>query len=150
MRPFSSCLLLAVLVPGMAWRTQGAAPPAPARPRVDALGDPLPPQAVARLGTSRVRLGAARQAVALAPDGKRLATWAASAGTMEGGPGGRGRGPRGSRDEAPRTSQAVQVWDAATGKEHRKLESGLGEGVAGVAFAPDRKTLALATSSGGI
>jgi WD40 repeat protein len=263
MRPVSFCLLLAGLA-------GGAAPPAGSR--VDSLGDPLPPRALARLGTSRFRLEAARPALVLAPDGSTLAVYApgpeqvflldavtgrvtrrfaAAAGdglaflpngrqlvcadsgtitfwdprlgkevrrvTLESGggmaalsadgwllaagvrtsgrraplavfevqtgrqlatlepgtaqtsaalspdgqwlatwaappEGGRGRRPGGPgpREEPTRASQAVQVWDAATGKELRKIDSGLGEGVAGVAFAPDRGTLALATAGGGL
>jgi WD40 repeat protein len=267
MRPLGFCLFLVLalpIVPG----TQAAAPP---RLRVDALGDPLPPRALARLGTSRFRLLNPRQMVALAPDGrtvaifspardhvvlldaisgrelrrfaaasdegfaflpsgnelvcassgtltfwstrqgkelrritvkagreiaslsvdgglvaagprtfgrksplilfeaqagKQLATvepvlsqngavlspdgkWLASWAGSEGGARGRGRAFTG--EELPRSSPTtVQLWDPATGKEVKKIESGLGESIAGVAFAPDRKTLALATSGGGI
>jgi WD40 repeat protein len=66
------------------------AAPAAAQPRVDGLGDPLPPSAVARLGTTRLRhvgLGGA----AFSPDGKTLVTTAYS--------------------DTP-----LRIWDAATGK----------------------------------
>src|SRR5262245_43395694 len=63
-------LALAACLIGAAF---AAAPPAP--PPADAAwGDPLPDGAVARLGTSRFRLGAEHhQSVALSPDGKLIA-----------------------------------------------------------------------------
>jgi RNA polymerase sigma factor (sigma-70 family) len=80
--------------------------------RVDRDGSPLPPGALARLGTVRFR-GAGR-ALAFSPDGQVLAC-----------------GERG-----------VGLWDAATGRELRRLEEyGLGD-VRCIAFAPDGKTLA--------
>jgi WD40 repeat protein len=269
MRPVGFCLLLAGLA-------AGAAPPVPERARQDALGDALPPRAVARLGTSRFRLTTTRQTMAVAPDGKTLAvlgpdrdevvfldaltgrqlrrftvaagdgfaflpdgselvcadsgtitfwdprqgrelrritvkaggrevaalsadgrllaagsrtpskktalvvydvhtgrqvaslepaptqgsaalspdgrwlaTWAAPAD----GPTGRGGrmrgGPRGEETARP-TLSSVLLWDPATGKELGKIDPGLGEGVAAVTFAPDRKTLALATTGGAV
>src|SRR5947207_1656698 len=82
---------------------------APAQPRTDALGDPLPPGALARLGTLRlkhnreappkIRAGLTigddatiMQKVAFAPDGKKFASM-------------------GHRD--------VRLWDTATGKQLR-------------------------------
>src|SRR5262245_54892111 len=50
----------------LACAAMGAAPP---QPNVDSLGDPLPPGAVARLGTNRVVAGASR--LIFLPDGKR-------------------------------------------------------------------------------
>src|SRR5262245_25009456 len=64
MRPIGLVLFLA------AGPLFAAAPPSP---RFDALGDPLPARAIARLGTSRFRLEVARQTVALAPDGRSFA-----------------------------------------------------------------------------
>jgi RNA polymerase sigma factor (sigma-70 family) len=58
--------------------------------RVDALGDPLPNEAIARLGTVRFRSGSGISQVRFTPDGKRLVA--------------KGHGD-------------VRVWDAATGKE---------------------------------
>src|SRR5262245_33272691 len=76
-----------------------AAPPAdrqPATPaRTDAVGDPLPDRAVARIGTLRFRHAGAVYCVAYSPDGKLLA----SAGADD----------------------AVRLWDPATGKEVRAI-----------------------------
>src|SRR5438067_6079242 len=87
-------------------------------PGRDALGDPLPPGAVARLGTVRLRHGQVITAVAFSPDGK----WIAS-GSQEG---------------------AVRVWDTE-GKEvaawtrHQRP-------VHGLAFTPDSRGLVSAAS----
>ncbi len=44
------------------------------RPRVDQLGDPLPPGAIARLGSDRLRHDGCVDSLALSHDGKRLAS----------------------------------------------------------------------------
>ncbi len=86
-RMFALGVLLAVaglvtaLTLGAAPQPQAPAAPAPAgppakapeRPRVDRHGDPLPPGAIARLGTVRFRVTDEVQALAYAPDGKTLA-----------------------------------------------------------------------------
>jgi RNA polymerase sigma factor (sigma-70 family) len=72
--------LAAALTLGTAPRPQAPAAPTPAgrpaqapeRPRLDRHGDPLPPAALARLGTVRFRVGAEVQTLAYAPDGKTL------------------------------------------------------------------------------
>lgn len=93
--------------------------------RTDRSGNPLPPGAVARLGSLRFRQGSLILSIAYAPDGKLLAVgdW------------------RGS----------VYLWDVATGKIVRRMEAALWchfgfppfrpEGK--LAFSPDGKLLAL-------
>jgi WD40 repeat protein len=91
---------------------------------------------------------AAQGSAALSPDGKWLATWVPAPDT----PSGRGGRMRGSpREETARPSnQTVLIWAPATGKELCKIDAGSGEGVAAVTFAPDKKTLALATTGGSV
>jgi RNA polymerase sigma factor (sigma-70 family) len=75
-----------------------AAPPAAASPevRTDPRGDPLPPGALARMGTVRWRLeGPPADAMAVAPDGKTLVTVNAAKG--------------------------IVVWDTATGRALRQI-----------------------------
>jgi RNA polymerase sigma factor (sigma-70 family) len=83
--------------------------------RDDCRGDPLPPGAIARLGTIRFRHGYHVVSVAFSLDGKTVAA------------GGAGR--------------AVTLWDAANGKEKGQLLNSLRE-VRGIAFSPDGKMLA--------
>jgi WD40 repeat protein len=97
--------------------------------RVDALGDPLPEGAIARLGTTRMRhshtpdhycwgLGC----IAWSPDGKVIATT--------------------SYDGA--VGVEARLWEAATGKPLRLLENNKRYGPSFVRFSPDGKTLAAA------
>jgi RNA polymerase sigma factor (sigma-70 family) len=82
----------------------------------DRYGDPLPPGALVRLGTVRLRHGPGVYSVAFAPDGKTLAST-----------GGDGR---------------VRLWDPATGKEVRQLDRRPQHEATFAVFAPDGKTLA--------
>ncbi len=91
-----------------------AAEPAP---RLDARGDPLPPGAFARLGTTRFRDGGFIASAALSPDGKLFAI-------------------AGQRDH-------LRLLDAVTGKEVRQIKV-TNAGVSFLTFSPDGKRLALA------
>jgi len=85
--------------------------------RMDCFGDPLPTEAVARLGTLRFRHGGAVRCIAYSADGKLLA----SAGN----------------------DHTIRIWEAKTGKD---LCTCIAEptfhGISSVAFSPDGKTLA--------
>jgi WD40 repeat protein len=85
----------------------------------DRYGDPLPPGALARLGTVRFRHGDVIDAISLSPDGRTLAT--------------------ASRD------QAMRLWDMTTGRELRRLPGHEGS-LRSVAFSPDGKVLATVVS----
>jgi RNA polymerase sigma factor (sigma-70 family) len=83
--------------------------------RLDALGDPLPPSAILRLGSIRLRQPGTAFSVAYSPTADLLAS--------------------GGWD------RVIQFWDAATGKELRHI-LGPERGVWAIAFSPSGKFLA--------
>lgn len=84
--------------------------------RTDLLGDPLPPGALLRLGTTRMRHQDFVKAVAFSPDGKRLA----SAGYDD----------------------LIRIWDFASGTQVKTVQMDRGF-VDGLAYSPDGKLLAV-------
>jgi RNA polymerase sigma factor (sigma-70 family) len=90
------------------------------RTNTDLHGDPLPPGAVARLGTTRFRAGAGIYSIAFSPDGKTIAS---------------------SSNEVT-AQDVVRLWDAASGKQIRVLATQWSNSHA-FAFSPDGKTLAI-------
>jgi len=66
-------------------------------PLSDCLGDPLPPRAVARLGSSRLRHGGSIQSLVFSPDGRKLASWGGEF----------------------LVSDGMALWEVATGRELR-------------------------------
>jgi RNA polymerase sigma factor (sigma-70 family) len=140
-----------------------AAPPIQAEkpPLLDLFGDPLPPGALARLGTARFRLGGWGESVTFTPDGKALVTaglrgYACLWGTATG----RelrqfGRPPLSSARRAILSPDGltlasghddgtIRVWETATGKEIRSF-SKAALAVTALAFSPDGKRLVVAS-----
>src|SRR2546427_638367 len=92
------------------------AAPAAAQPRSDRSGDPLPENAVARLGSTRLGHASVIQQIAYSPDGKTLIS----------------------------ASKSIRVWDAATGQMVREMADNPNYGITSLAIAPDGRTLAWA------
>jgi WD40 repeat protein len=89
------------------------------KPRLDTYGDPLPAEALIRLGPSRFRTEG--QAAALSPDGKTIALAAPS---------------------------ALVLLDAASGKERGRFKSDDSLGIGSIVFSPDGKKIVLASDLG--
>jgi WD40 repeat protein len=135
---------------------QGRPPQEEPPARADRYGDPLPPGALARLGTIRFRVHAFPGRFALAPDGKTLAMGADGGVLLADVATGRGvRHLAGSKETsavafapdgktlASAERSRVRVWDLPTGRELTQLpaESGTHYPLT-LLFAPDGKALA--------
>ena len=92
----------------------------------DALGDPLPERAVARLGSSRLRHGGQIGRVMFSPDGRRLASWGG----------------------VYQLSEGIAIWEAATGKEIRRVVQP-GAWLEAWAWTPDGRLIAVLKSREG-
>jgi WD40 repeat protein len=125
-RFFRLSIVLPLLVLILAAESPGEASAKP--PRTDRFGDPLPPGAIARLGTIRLRPGGLVSHLAFSPDGKRLASWSNNHQF-------RGR---------------LSIWDTATGRELRSVElSGYYSGVMMFVWLADGRGLAVLNAGDG-
>jgi RNA polymerase sigma factor (sigma-70 family) len=160
------------LLTGSKGTEEPATPPAtaeekPATPQADALGEPLPEGAVARLGSSRLRVG--NSAFALAPDGRAIIT-VSPQGVVRNFDAQTGRllerRQITDRHDADPTGQAqaqlsadgktaviedgrVTVWDVPSGKMIFRPQPDKGRRVGRPALSPDGKQLALVEWSDG-
>ncbi len=146
------------------------------RAGTDRYGDPLPPGALLRLGTVRLRHGLGVYSVAYSPDGRLIAStggdgavrlWDAATGRLVRevtrrpqreatfavfSPDGRllaVGGPQGDIGRAAPRPMPVSLHEVATGKEVRRLE-GHGPKLCAAAFAPDGKLLASVDEDGDV
>jgi WD40 repeat protein len=92
------------------------------QPPADTLGDPLPPGAVARLGTARLIHSDNYLMAAFTPDGKTVAVW-------------------------PEFAGAIRVFETATGKQLPPPEGTANRGVQAAAYSPDGTLLAGAVAN---
>jgi RNA polymerase sigma factor (sigma-70 family) len=93
--------------------TPGSAKP---QARLDRAGDPLPAEALSRLGTTRLRHGGHIFSVAFTPDGETLVS--------EG-------------------EDGLRIWEAATGKQIRRVGNGWCGGIETLSISPDGKLVTM-------
>ena len=133
-----------------------------AKAATDLQGDPLPADAVLRIGTVRLRHGGPVGGIAFSPDGKTVATgggfsdnvirlWdTTTARELRSIKGhtynitGLAFTPDGKHLLSSAMDQTLRLWDVATGAEVRQFK-GHEAGVTGMALAPDGKTVATAS-----
>ena len=70
------------------------------KPRASAPGDPLPPAALMRLGSTRLRAGGHVERMAFSPDGAKLASWSGDS----------------------HTNDSLTIWDAKSGRALRRID----------------------------
>jgi RNA polymerase sigma factor (sigma-70 family) len=97
----------------------GTSPPAARAARTDRHGDPLPDEALTRLGTVRFRHGGLIRGLAFTPNGRLLVA---------------------------ADSDGVRVWEVATGREVRRLDN-LPGAAGNASLSRDGKFVAVATSN---
>ena len=130
--------------------------------RTDRSGDPLPVNAVARLGSARLHQGGTVAALAFSPDGKVVAScggddaaedraihlWDVASGKEVGCFPGYDRlfllgfSPDGKRLASAGMGTSVRLWDVATGKEWCRCGDDTPLTISALAFSPDGKLLA--------
>jgi RNA polymerase sigma factor (sigma-70 family) len=137
-------------------------PPDPVAPAAASAGDPLPPGALARMGTMRLRQSDAVQGVAFTTDGRELVTagagalrfWAPDSGRELRRAGGNVAGFALSPDGklvAAAAGKNVVLFDVRTGREVRKLTGDADyRHPTPVAFAADGASVAAAAGDGSV
>lgn len=116
-----SLCVTAWMISAADFSAHGQTPPRGNSSRTDQFGDPLPPDALARFGTIRLRHGGDIMALAFSPDDKVLASAGADG--------------------------AIRLWDIATGTLRIEIKEPWANRLA---FSPDGKTLASGTGIGTI